>query len=200
MRSPSFFWEPAKHASHKIQKFISTVSAEMSHPGVQGHGIDRGLCFPFPWATHQSEYSGGMIMIRPGPYRSHRRGAMCASFVVGIPMGDLRVDIQPHACDNGGCGNLPRRTHRTDAWPRSSPTTSQVSIGYGSRNQGRAYQASSVPDVCRMRPSELHYHFRSLVNFGLYLLVSMINSNTSFPKIAENGRTVCVVVWVPERP
>ena len=27
----------------------------------------------------------------------------------------LLVGIQPHAYDNGGCGNLPRRTRRTDA-------------------------------------------------------------------------------------
>jgi hypothetical protein len=77
--------------------------------------------------------------------------------------------------------------------------TSQVSIDYAYKDRGRNHQASSVPDVCGMRPSSLHQHFRSLVDLGLYLHVSMVNSNTSFPEIAENGRAVCVFLWAPKR-
>jgi hypothetical protein len=115
MGSPSFFWKPAKHAAHEIHKFISTLSTVLSRSDLQWHVIDRWLYFPIPWGTHQFSRFGGNDMVRLGAYRSHRRGATCAGSVVEMSMVVLRVGIQPHAYDNGDCGNLPRRTRRTDA-------------------------------------------------------------------------------------
>jgi hypothetical protein len=159
------------------------------------------------WAFHLPEghisliASSGNDVIRMRPYRSHKKGATCAGSVGGMSMVVLLVGIQAHAYDNGGCGSLPCRARRKDVWPRSSPITSQVSIGPAYRNRGRPYQARSVPDVCRMRPSSLHQHFRSLVNPGLYvhIHVGMVCINTGFSEVAENGRAVCVVVWAPKR-
>ena len=50
-----------------------------------------------------------------------------------------------------------------------------------------------------MRPSSLHQHFRSLVDFRLYVHMGVVDSYASFTKIAKDGSVVCVVVWVSKR-